>query len=100
MDDEKTALAVCIGTFDASGLPLSIQKYLGSYAQMAFQAICLNMLVSRTLGLGTTQRISVCGKDGESIRIEHHEKGFIAYLEQADTPAASVPQSETIVWES
>ncbi|OLP17119.1 hypothetical protein BST81_17335 [Leptolyngbya sp. 'hensonii'] len=85
MDTEKTELVVCIGTFDSSGLPITIAKHLADYATVTFQALSLNMLVSRSLALGPMRTTYIRNKDGSVIRVERTARGFTAYLEEPET---------------
>jgi hypothetical protein len=78
--EDKTELSVCIGTFDSSGIPISVSKHLGDCATVAFQTISLNMLVARFLEIHPAETVYVHSKDGTSIKIERSLKGFTGYL--------------------
>lgn len=89
---DNTQVAVCIGTFDHSGIPISIAKnYLSSYAAIAFQTISLNMLISRSLALGASRTVYIKNQDGSIIRIERTAKGFVGYLEPCHSPQPVAP---------
>lgn len=78
---ERTEFAVCIGTFDNAGIPISINKNLSDLASVAFQVISLQMLVACSLELGHMRTGYVHHTDGSVLRIERNNKGFVCYLE-------------------
>lgn len=80
--DDRMEVVSCIGTFDNSGFPISTSKSFSDYATVTFQALSLNMLIARSMGLGAMKTSYVKHKNGSSIRIERNHNGFIAYLEQ------------------
>jgi hypothetical protein len=79
--EDKTAVSACIGTFDCSGIPISVTKQFGDNATVTFQSITLNLLVSRCFNSDPAMTSYVHRGDGSSIRIERNRKGYIGYLE-------------------
>jgi hypothetical protein len=79
--EDKTELLVCVGTFDESGIPISVVKHLSDCATVAFQMISLNMLVANLLEIAPAEIAYVHNKNGTSIKIERNLRGFVGYLE-------------------
>ena len=81
MTDDKTESSICIGTFDSSGIPISVAtKQLSECAIVAFQTISLNRLIARCLSLDSADVTYIHKNDGSSIKIERSLKGFTGYL--------------------
>jgi hypothetical protein len=79
--EDITKISACIGTFDSTGIPISITKQFGDTATVAFQSITLNLLVSRCFNSDPAMTSYIHRGDGSSIRIERNRKGYIGYLE-------------------
>jgi hypothetical protein len=82
--EDKTELSICIGTFDNSGIPISVAKNLSDCATVAFQTISLNMLVANLLEISPAEIAYVHSRDGTSIKIERNLRGFVGYLETSE----------------
>lgn len=83
--EAKTEISVCIGTFDPSGIPISVSKHSGDRATVALQTISLNLLVAHFLKIEPAEVAFANHSDGTSIKIEQTLKGFTAYLEDTDS---------------
>jgi hypothetical protein len=79
--DDSTTL-ICVGKFDANGMPLILSRHLSQQATVTFQAISLEQVLREVLGQEEgIQGLSINHRDGSSIRIDRNSEGFIAYLE-------------------
>ncbi|MDX2097132.1 MAG: hypothetical protein SFW36_05095 [Leptolyngbyaceae cyanobacterium bins.59] len=88
--DKTTQVGNCIGTFDNSGFPITTSKNFSNYATVTFQAISLNMLVTRSIGLGPMKTTYIRHKNGSAIRIERNNHGFVAYWESPKAQIISI----------
>ncbi|MCU0552751.1 MAG: hypothetical protein MUC48_25760 [Leptolyngbya sp. Prado105] len=77
--EENTTVSVCIGTFDAAGIPITITKHLSDCATIAFQSITLNLLLAQVFDLEAAETVQIQHQDGSSLRIERTHKGFTGY---------------------
>lgn len=78
--DDTTTVSVCIGTFDPSGIPISMTKHLGDCATIAFQSITLNLLLADAFELEVADTVFIHHQAGSTIRIDRTLKGFTAYI--------------------
>jgi hypothetical protein len=82
MEFDDSATLVCVGKFDAKGLPLVMSRHLSQYATVTFQALSLEAVLSEALQQEQIEGLLIHSKDGTSIRVDRNHEGFIAYLEQ------------------
>ncbi|NJM49352.1 MAG: hypothetical protein HC860_26865 [Alkalinema sp. RU_4_3] len=82
MEFDDSATLVCVGKFDAKGLPLVMSRHLSQQATVTFQALSLDALLSEALQQEQIEGLLIHSKDGTSIRVDRNHEGFIAYLEQ------------------
>jgi hypothetical protein len=78
--EDNTTVSVCVGTFDQFGMPITITKHLSDCATIAFQAITLNLLISRALGLEAAEATLIHHIEGSTIQIDRTLKGFTGYI--------------------
>ncbi len=78
----RSKTPICIGTFDNAGVPIAISAHMNDWATITFQAISLNILLSRCLNLQPANVTLVYTKASSSVRIERNHKGFTGYLDR------------------
>jgi hypothetical protein len=78
--EENTTVSVCVGTFDPSGIPITMTKHLSDCATIAFQSITLNLLLAKLFDLDAAEAVQIQHQDGSSLRIEKTLKGFTGYV--------------------
>jgi hypothetical protein len=77
--EDNTTVSVCIGTFDPTGIPITITRHLSDCATVAFQAITLNLLLAQAFNLEPAETVEIHHEDGSGLRINRTLKGFIGY---------------------
>jgi hypothetical protein len=83
--EENTAVSVCIGTFDPTGIPITITRHLSDATTIGFQAITLNLLLAKAFNLKAAETTEIFHQEGSSIRLDRTLKGFTGYISTQPT---------------